>query len=245
VFPYQEMALTLAVMPDAAAGEVTRVQVVLPSATGLPKDDVVNTFHFRCATITDEARDQIRDLIRDFYNVPGNGVSMPIGAFISTSIDRTKPVKVKCYDLSDPIVRNAEGKVIQARPVHETSFPNVFGSNGSGKLPDEVAVTLSYYSERNIPRRRGRIFLGPLDRSALATDTFAGDTRVTTDLVNTIKAAAYRLAGQVQFPNVQWGVFSTTDNTLKYPVTAGWVDNAFDTVRKRGVKANLRGSWAA
>jgi hypothetical protein len=41
----------------------------------------------------------------------------------------------------------------------------------------------------------------------------------------------------------RWCVLSQVDAQLKI-VTAGWVDNAFDTVRKRGERADVRYSWA-
>jgi hypothetical protein len=98
--------------------------------------------------------------------------------------------------------------------------------------PYEVALCLSFYSERNIPRRRGRIYLGPLTAgNANSERPSAGLLTLALDM-----ATAFSALGGA---NVTWQVYSpTTDDTM--PVTNAWCDDAWDTQRRRGLKPASR-----
>jgi hypothetical protein len=85
-------------------------------------------------------------------------------------------------------------------------------------------------------RRRGRVYLGPwADTGAVSAQDANDSPRVGTTLKNAICAAALRLddtSGPGGSGN--WCVWSRKDATL-YPVQAAYVDDAFDTQRRRGV----------
>jgi hypothetical protein len=218
--------------------------VVLPGTSGLARDDVVNTFHFWCSVLDEGNLAHIRDMLSKFYNTTASGSAGGLATYLSAAISRATPVKVKCYDLGDPVLHNAEGKVTQMRPLHESSFNLASGGANLGSLPSECAVTLSYYAERNQKRYRGRIFLGPMDRSAQGAPEL-GDSRISGSVQALIQAKASELASDATFEGIRWGLFSTTDQVVRYPVSGGWCDNAWDTIRKRGLKPTGRVSFGA
>ena len=113
---------------------------------------------------------------------------------------------------------------------------------GPGGLPGEVAACLSYFAGRNLPRRRGRIFLGPLANNALLP-TATGPV-VEPGFINTVVERAAGLITQSATADVRWHMLSTRDANA-FRITGGWMDNAFDTLRGRGAKATERIAWGA
>jgi hypothetical protein len=96
----------------------------------------------------------------------------------------------------------------------------------------EVALCLSFYSERNIPRRRGRLYLPlPLIGAAPGIRPTAGHFEAASGLATILQ----ELGG----PDVDWCVYSRTDDVAR-PVTNWWVDNEWDVQRSRGLRATAR-----
>jgi hypothetical protein len=127
---------------------------------------------------------------------------------------------LKVYNMADPT----------PRPIIATK-QTLGGASVAG--PHEVALCLSYYSGRNLPRTRGRIYLGPFQGSIVAVATPNAVT--ISDLITlgtSIHAAFAALGGS-------WAIHSVKDNTF-LPITNTWVDNAWDTQRRRGMKATSR-----
>lgn len=98
-------------------------------------------------------------------------------------------------------------------------------------------------------RRRGRIFLGPLD-SAVMDDTL-GQAVIQNSVISAVRTAAEALMDAGDAANFQWAVFSPTTAgappwstgeilAATLPVVAGFVDNSFDTIRSRGIQATER-----
>lgn len=229
-------------MPEAATDQVVRASVVLPGTSGLARDDVVNTFHFWCSVISEGNLNSIRNMLQRFYTTTVAGGAGGISTYFSTAIARDRPALVKCYDLGDPVLHDAQGKVTQMRPLHQSSF-NLSGATPAlGSLPSEVAVTLSYWADRNAKRHRGRIFLGPWDRSAMGAAEL-GDSRVNASVQALIVGKASELALDATSEGIRWGLYSPTDDVIRYPIGGGWCDNAWDTIRKRGLKPTGRASW--
>lgn len=101
-------------------------------------------------------------------------------------------------------------------------------------------------------RRRGRIFLGPLDADAGELTNF--DARATSSIRGTILTGATTMADSGFSEDAFWVVFSPTlagsppwdsgvleDSSTR--VMAGYIDDAFDTVRSRGADPTARSSW--
>lgn len=216
---------------------ILRVQVMLPRDTAIPADVVMNTWHFLTvgAATPAEAADSAVTQLGVFYS----DIDSLLASYVGT------PAEYKVYDLQDDEPR--------------VPILDVTGSlsTGSGPAyPAEVAVCLSYrgslQSGTNPARRRGRIFIGPLDDSN--GELGSGDTIVTSSTRGTIANAAADMANSGLSDDARWVVFSPTlagnppwsEQQLEdasADVVAGYVDNAFDIIRSRGSLPTLRSTW--
>lgn len=131
-----------------------------------------------------------------------------------------------------------------------------------------MAICLSFQgatgSGVNMRRRRGRVYLGPL--AGTVVDASTSGTEITAAARSTIATAAAALAHGPDVGDARLAVFSraTANITDGLPVDAnepaigysdaalsagfedvvsGWVDNAFDIQRRRGVQASARTTW--
>jgi len=126
-------------------------------------------------------------------------------------------------------------------PTSETTF-NLTSAPSGTAMPSEVATCLSFQgvtiTGQPQRRRRGRIYLGPLNSTALGIGTDAG--RVSATLRTGMTTAADTLANSIMgLGAARWGVWSGTDSAL-VNVDNGWIDNAFDTQRRRGLADTAR-----
>lgn len=203
-----------------------RVQMTMEADSGLPEDRVVNVWHTRGSKGDPAGNEGVADIFRNFY--------IAIGPLISGWISRADAPVLSFYDLADP-----EPRV----PFYEQNagFP---GPASSDDLPTEVAICTSfrgnYISGTPNARRRGRIYVGPLTQACLGDDgrpaTTARDTiaEATEGLVNALLDYEDGIRQLV--------VYSRVDNQASN-VTQGWVDNEFDTQRRRGRRATARTRW--
>lgn len=199
---------------------IVLVQVALAHDSALPEDVTVNTWH--CSTtLTDGAvgAQNFIDDLKTFYTAIDNTV---LGVTIAG------PALFKAYDLADPLPRV---------PIVEDSQAL---TSGSQVLPQEVALCLSYQaapiSGVNQASRRGRVFLGPIYMGACNPDTGRPETAQLTTIAT---AADALLAAANADTTYDWVVYSPTNDTVAI-VDNGWIDNAFDTVRSRGVAPTAR-----
>lgn len=107
------------------------------------------------------------------------------------------------------------------------------GTIASSPSNRDIALCLSYYAGVNRPRYRGRLYI-PLPLVAVSgsanTATPANLTRIG-DIV-----PVFTGLGGV---NVDWVVFSRRDNTAR-PISNWYVDNSWDSQRRRGGRATSR-----
>lgn len=207
-----------------------KVQVVLPSVTGLPADVFINTFHFVTSVNSDAIGVIIASRLVDFYN--GAGPSHDLAWYLGNTVSRvTGAAQIKCYDELDNSLP----------PFYETTF-TIDASGQVGDLPWEVACCLSFKNltvttvpERN---RRGRIYLGPLNVDTVTE--VGGSIRPHVDFIGDLLDAGQRLY-DANDASALWTVYSRVQ-AEGYLVEAGWVDNAFDTQRRRGEAATSRTS---
>ena len=182
---------------------------------GLPRDDVVNTIYL----------DTDPEPVSGEITTPDYGaLAQDVAALWAGSRawpDQVKDIYVKAYDMGqdEPREVKADRLVVPA---------NRSSSGG----PREVALCLSFYSQRNLPRNRGRLYLGPFTAGQVNTERPAADV---------IAAAMALGAGiaNIGGTNVDWCVRSSVDNVYR-KVTNYWVDNEWDHIRARGYKATSR-----
>lgn len=183
-----------------------RALVSLKNVSGLAEDDIVNTLYFRDNGPTTDPQNLADDLAALYATYRGHP---------STIVG----VEVRFYDMA------------HAKPREVQAFASDAMVSSLAGGPREVALCLSYYSGRNLKRRRGRVYIGPWSTVELTErpgiSTRGGLSSLATGLAN--------LGGI----DVDWMVHSVVDNAY-LPISHSWVDNEWDTIRSRGLKANLR-----
>lgn len=229
-----------------------RAIVTLPFLSGKPEDVAVNVLHFSSASSDDAAADVIAAHVAELFNVTppvgpsGNGLT-PIAAYISNAVSRAaNACSVKVYDLAD-----AEPRIPRTR----LWTLGASLSSTAKELPAEVALAVSIWGVANRPRTRGRIYFGPLTEQVLTDDAVTQRSHVSVIIRETFGGAVKRLIGKPA--NTQnLGIWSrglyTVDKVPQAPVpgsmtiaTNGWVDDAWDTQRRRGQESVLRYQFAA
>jgi len=211
-----------------------RAQVSLESESGRPEDASMNVFHFWSLTSDLEAATaDISAAIQTFY--------ASIEAIYCTNTI-TGDYHMKMYDLADPEPRAV---------IFEGDGATLTTTDGDG-LPTECSICVSFGgapgSGLNPRRRNGRLYLGPLSNGV--TSTIDGSVIVAAPTVSLISAAAEELIG-APYLTFAWAVFSPTtagaqpwdEATLEAAttwVTRGFVNNSFDTQRRRGTVETSR-----
>lgn len=183
-------------------------------------DACTNTWHFTATAADEGTFGEIKTALTAVYE--------NIDTWKSNLVSWSA-VRCKIFNMSE-----SEPRV----PVNDALLATSSAPAGS-PLPPEVAVCLSYngafVSGYSQARRRGRIYLGPLNVAALTTDG-----RFSASLVSAVADAGADLilAGSTA-GDWAWVVYSPSGST-SYPVEAGWCDNAPDIQRRRGVLATTR-----
>jgi hypothetical protein len=191
---------------------ITECQIILKNENGMPEDSYVNTLYFDDGTIpTPDSQValevfQAYDKVRTILNDVISGMT------------------IKLY----PPGLNPTG------PRYQEDFPY---EPLAGPGPQEVACCLSYSTyddpERATPRRRGRIYVGPLGGSVCQTDRpNPSVTAAVLDLGTAIATVGFA-------NNLTWVMRSRADN-LYGKIESIWVDDSWDTQRRRGLKATAR-----
>lgn len=216
------------------------------TVSGIPADRVENTMAWTGDDDPDVAAADVNDALVNFYTV-ANGATHKVGHYLADSLSRTVAPHIDLYELTDLTGVTGIGTPVASRALSAV-LPD---AEASDNLPPEVAVCLSFHGDltglversgatRPANRHRGRIFLGPLTTGTVhkITDTKVAEVR---DVPRqAICDAAGRIIAGVF--GATWCVWSRANAAL-YPVVGGFVDNAFDTQRRRGVKTTLRTVW--
>lgn len=151
---------------------------------------------------------------------------------IYPSIVATSGHTISVINLDDPQPRYPV--LIQAY-----SFPSAPTGNTAAR---ELAICSSFQANRQsgIPqsRRRGRVYLGPIDATVIDNNGLIASGSITT-VVNAF--SAFDTAADAS--TVVWSVYSRVEGDL-YAITNGWVDNAPDIQRRRGTAATSRTTWS-
>ena len=197
-----------------------RAQVILHTADGITENYITNSWCFSdMAPGTDDAA--IKAMLKDFYDDITNSY------------------------WSNTIAQNGHELKLSDLPGVQPNYPyyegvwNLAAAPAGSPIPTECAICLSFQGLRSSgfpqARRRGRVFLGPWGATANSSGRPAGAlvTQITVAAA-TLKSTAAAISGVGG-----WAVWSVTDQAA-VEVDNGWVDNAFDTQRRRGVDATSR-----
>jgi len=220
-----------------------------PGVSGLPKDQFVNVFNFNTsAPITAPDLGCVMEKVVDFWITAGT-TGTALAVLLSPNIS-PRQGKIKCYDRGDAIPR---------APIGTATFTIPAASSG-GALPEQIALCLSYFTDRNIKSHRGRIYVGPLAVAALNTS----NARPFSNTLLKLKDAAIRLASEGipvaqaavdaaitahtggtlggSSALVEWALYSPTLHT-SVAITQGWIDDEWDGQSRRRVEATGRTVW--
>jgi hypothetical protein len=172
-------------------------------------------------------------LLEAFY-FAANTSADPVAVYLSPWVSRTATFIT--YNLAD-----AKPRVPTAT---EETLPTAGSTSG---LPEEVAVCLSYRGAippGASPRRRGRIYLGPLGVGVMDYASTTGFSHPAPTFVSALAQAATRLISQSNSDSIAWCIRSTVPSENFVPIDAGYIDNAFDTQQRRGPKSSSRVPFA-
>lgn len=215
-----------------------QVNCILHTQSGIQRDFVQNSFVFQSvgSDPIDLGVDAMLSL-QTFYT--------SIGPWLSPVLQRVNQVhELLVYDIAGELAAAGSGI---GSPIDGVVFA-IPAANTTVGLPGEVAVCLSYRAEiagapvegpggttRPRSRRTGRVYLGPLCTQALA-EAPPDATRPAPSMRNDFLAAGADLRDNADH---FWCVWSRVDNQLR-AVQEVWVDNAFDTQRRRGTAPTSR-----
>jgi hypothetical protein len=187
-----------------------RMQCSLGADSALPRDRVILTPHFATEGLVDDAGQLTADLAAalDGFDQQGAG---------------EREVKVTAYVANDPAPN---------RPVASTTLNA--GEAPASRVMREVALCLSFYSEFNEPRRRGRLYV-PYFWASGSQAVPPRPTQADRERVGLLAGIFANLGGT----NVDWVVYSRRDNQAR-SVTHWWVDDEFDVQRRRGLRSTTR-----
>lgn len=202
----------------------------MPSVTGLDQDRIMNTFHFATDDLDEAALDALTGRLYSFYNEVSASSGNSIADFISNYVTRAEDVRVRWYDAAG---------IPPNDPIVESSFA-LASPDWTTCLPTEVACCLSLINDDvtayPVRNRRGRLYLGPF---VTETATAGGTgSRPTVALRNTLVDAA-EVLHDLDDAYAVWVIWSRALG-VSFPVTRVWVDDAWDTQRRRGERIITR-----
>lgn len=187
---------------------IWRLQTEFSADSTLPRDVLTITPHFDDGGALTDPQGLCDDLAAALDTWVGTG---------------ERQIKVTAYD--------AQG----TKPVYPQgeAIVNV-GVAPASACMREVALCLSFYSQRNIPRQRGRLYI-PAPLWTVASGLTVRPSGPQRQQVMGLGPIFEQLGGV----DVDWVVYSRADNDA-YPVTNYWVDDEWDVVRSRGLRSTTR-----
>lgn len=224
-------------MPPAV-DHVCHAQVTFEDDSGLARDRIVNTFNFVdtgnvAITPPTSALDEYSLALFNFYTTAHTGSTSRLTDFLSSTLSGAWSIRY--YDLAAPAPRS---------PLRIETMSAMTPAGSA--MPQETALCLSYEAAKlsgfNQKNRRGRIYFGPLAQTALGS-TPARPNGNANQLLPTLVAAGKFLADHTWAAGSRrWVVYSQKFGTWA-TVTNGWVDNEFDTQRRRGYRSTVRSTF--
>lgn len=217
-------------------------QCILQYISEIPRDVSMTTWAFR-SEATDPTVTQfneLRDAVASVFNGQ-EGANNPLSTYISGVVSRnSQSARFKAYRQS--------GGGASGPPEYESGW--TLGGLGSGSptaMPLECAIVMSFQGDPITggvqARRRGRVYLGPWTSTALGSTS--NDATISQSMIDRVAASGARLLNwSDSSSNWTWCVWSRTTG-LFVPVTNGWINNEWDTQRRREKEATARTLWPA
>lgn len=226
---------------------LVKCQTVFERSSGLPEDRVVADHYFGTGP-GDQSQatiNMIEVAMSDFWQ-GARTTAANLTSYLATDITRAVDSAQRRYYLKEP------GEQFFGSPSFIQPFQPGAAVAATG-LPDEVAVCLSYHGDltdipeedgaiRPAARRRGRIYFGPLWAGAVSQGAGLPVRPASVVQADLIDAATDLLAASDAAAEWTWVVphAVATAGWSVVPVVGGWVDNAWDTQRRRGISATQR-----
>jgi hypothetical protein len=221
------------------------VQANLVQTAGVPEYTVVNNWYAQTTDLSGGLYTGAQSFL-----VALNAFYGSIGGYINADVSRTQSI-YKVYDMALPKPNP---------PVIES--PMTFSNMTAGRYyaPPEVALVGSFFSgmpSGSIPaRRRGRVYIGPLAYTG-SEHLHRPPTPIRTVLSSALNTLLLSSGSATDWT---WSTFSRADagGWFKPPstnppdfakgmhnVVGGWVDNEWDTQRRRGLNSDARSNFGA
>lgn len=224
---------------------IVRAAAVLAMDSGDSLDNVVNVWHFETASpVTVGTCSTIGTQLSYFYQA----LAPLMSKHVASSAAEQHEVILSSVTPGGP---GREDDMV-SKVIWRTPFSLSGATAGTG-LPAEVAIALSFRASlvgfpeeasggtiRPASRRRGRVFLGPF--STGISDNLGTTCRVDTSQLVTVLTAYAAMVGLMN-DNADAPVYHVVyspSNGVANIVEYAWIDDAFDTVRSRGVKSTGR-----
>lgn len=223
------------------------VVATLEPAAGADAETAVNTFAFGSDVDVDAAVQlDILNAVASFYTGVPTGGTAAVGTYLTPRLSRSVgECSLKMYDITGHLDGSPHGS-----PIAEGAF--TLPAAGSGQaLPPQAAVAITLRARNALlepvegapnirPRQRktGRIYIGPLNLTAVDSDTGVGD-QVKNAMRDNLMRACEDLQDALVDGDYAWGVWSRAEQDL-IPVTRVEVDNSFDVIRSRKRGATVR-----
>jgi len=226
----------------AAVSHLFKVVTRWQAKSGIARDAAQFDLYFRFATNPDGTdMTNLMDGVHDWWHSTGTTSTVALENYLSNELSNSaSAIDIDTYSV--PTVRGVLGPPFS----HATYGTPTLGTSG---LPEEVALCMSYSADlssvaergaggtRPRARRRGRVFIGPLSQAAAQQDTTTKRTKPATVALSAWTDNAKQfLATALLADGWTWCVFSPTLWEM-FDVTQVWVDDAFDTQRRRGPDA--------
>jgi len=227
---------------------VIRVVAEIPHKSGLPQDTVFNNFVFIVPSTppSDSDMTKVAGALQGFYaSVPSNS-TRALGTYLGDQLDRgTGKGVFRFFNITD------DGVPGVGPPVKVSTFTLPAVTAAGSPLPAEVSLCLSVHADltgiaevapggtRPRARRRGRIYLGPWAGDANSYNAARSTSLPASALTNTIINAAHDLLTSLIAQGIYWAVASAADFIARQ-IVGGYVDDAWDTQRRRGEDPQFR-----
>lgn len=180
---------------------IWRLQTLIAADSLDPSDRMVMTPHFNDQGVGTDPQGLCDDWADAIHTWMGAG--------------NTTEIIVRAYDAQGTKPVYPQGEAVRNQ-----------GTFKQCAMPREVALCLSFYSEHNRPRTRGRLYMPAV---VLGTSASRRPTQSQMDKGKELAQFAENLGGV----DVDWSIYSRMDNkALK--VTDYWINDEWDTVRSRG-----------